>query len=114
MRLIRVLHNYGGHVTAERRIEPGVYSEDDPRLFGVGDYLIENGHAELAGVLPDPEPVTEELTPPADETGGEGGEQPPADDGRGGEQPADVSPAGEDAPMEEPPVPTSTRKKKAE
>lgn len=101
MHLVRVLHNYGGHVTNDRRIEPGLYSEDDPRLFGAADYLIENGHAELAGVLPDPEPVAEELTPPADETGGE---EPAAED----------SPAGKDAPTEEPPVPTSTRKKKAE
>ena len=101
MRLIRVLRNYGGHVTAERRIEPGLYPEDDPRLFGVGDYLIENGHAELAGEVPDPEPVADETTPPTDDTGGE---EPPADD----------SPAGEDAPPEEPPAPTSTRKKKAE
>lgn len=101
MRLVRVLHNYGGHVTNDRRIEPGLYSEDDPRLFGAADYLIENGHAELAGMLPDPEPVAEETAPPADDTGGE---EPAAED----------SPAGEDAPTEEPPVPTSARKKKAE
>lgn len=102
MRLVRVLHNYGGHVTNDRRIEPGLYSEDDPRLFGAADYLIENGHAELAGVLPDPEPVADETTPPPDDS--TDGEEPAAED----------SPAGEDAPTEEPPVPTSTRKKKAE
>ncbi len=106
MRLVRVLHNYGGHVTNDRRIEPGLYSEDDPRLFGVGDYLIENGHAELAGVLPDPEPVAEETTLPADDdTGGESGEQSPAEDTGGAS-----SPAGEDAPPEEAPVP---KRKKA-
>lgn len=101
MRLFRVLHNYGGHVTAERRIEPGLYAEDDPRLFGVGDYLLQNGHAELAGVLPDPEPMADETTPPTDDTDGE-------------EPPADVSPAGEDAPPEEPPAQPTKRTKKAE
>lgn len=113
MRLIRVLHNFGGHVTAERRIEPGLYSEDDPRLFGVGDYLLENGHAELAGVLPDPEPVADEISPPNETDGESGGEQTPTDETDG--EPADVSPAGEDAPpADEAPAPTSTRKKKAE
>lgn len=43
--MIRVLNNYGGRNTKEQRILPGDYSEDDPRLFGLADYLIENGHA---------------------------------------------------------------------
>lgn len=44
--MIRVLHNFGGAVTNEKRILPGVYEDDDERLFGVGEYLITNGHAE--------------------------------------------------------------------
>lgn len=100
MRLIRVLHNFGGHVTAERRIEPGLYSEDDPRLFGVGDYLLENGHAELAG---------DEISPPNETDGESGGEQTPTDETDG--EPADDSPAGEDAPPEETPAPTRRTKK---
>jgi hypothetical protein len=43
--MIRVLHNYGGDNTRERRIEPGEYAADDPRLFGLADYLLANGHA---------------------------------------------------------------------
>lgn len=42
---IRVLHNYGGRNTKEQRILPGEYAIDDPALFGVADYLVENGHA---------------------------------------------------------------------
>lgn len=42
---IEVLHNYGGRNTNERRIPPGVYEADDERLFGLADYLVENGHA---------------------------------------------------------------------
>lgn len=91
MRLIRVLHNYGGHITNDRRIEPGLYSEDDSRLFGAADYLMQNGHAELAGLMPDPLPVAEETLPPADET-------------------AEDSPAGE-PPTEEIPAPTKRTKK---
>lgn len=74
MRLIRVNHNYGGHVTNEVRIEPGVYAENDPRLLGVGDYLIQHGHAELAGVVE--EPPAEEALPAAEESS----EGPPAED----------------------------------
>lgn len=75
MRLIRVNHNYGGHVTNEVRIEPGVYTENDPRLLGVGDYLIQHGHAELAGVVEDSPPAEEELS-----AAEESSEAPPAED----------------------------------
>jgi hypothetical protein len=47
--MIRVLHNYGGANTRERRIEPGDYAEDDPRLFGLADYLLQNDHAIVIG-----------------------------------------------------------------
>lgn len=42
---VQVLHNYGGAPTGEQRILPGLYDENDPALFGVGDYLVESGHA---------------------------------------------------------------------
>ena len=64
MRMIRVFNNYGGRRTHEQRIPAGDYSEDDPRLFGLADYLIENGHAVQVGGASD----TAELEPaPSDE-----------------------------------------------
>jgi hypothetical protein len=45
---IKVLYNYGGRPSNMRRIEPGVYAKDDPALFGLADYLVENGHAVLS------------------------------------------------------------------
>lgn len=55
--MIRVLHNYGGRNTQERRIEPGLYREDDTRLFGLAAYLVTHGHAVI---VPDEDlqPVT--------------------------------------------------------
>jgi len=64
MRFIHVLRNYGGSKTGEQRIAAGDYSDDDPRLFGLADYLIENGHAVQVGGASD----TAELEPaPSDE-----------------------------------------------
>ncbi len=49
---IKILNNYGGKLTGERRILPGEYEDNDPALFGVSaQYLIDNGHA--IKVLPD-------------------------------------------------------------
>jgi hypothetical protein len=45
-RVIRVLVNYGGAPTRERRIFPGDYYEDDPAIFGLADYLTE--HPQMA------------------------------------------------------------------
>lgn len=45
MKQITVLKNFGGKETQERRILPGVYDVNAPELFGLADYLIENGHA---------------------------------------------------------------------
>jgi hypothetical protein len=39
---IRVLENYGGSQTNERRILPGEYEVGDPALFGLEDYLVNN------------------------------------------------------------------------
>lgn len=67
MPLIRVLNNYGGKRTKERRIKPGIYDSRDERLFGQAKYLVKNGHAELvedtyakADVVPAPDPVEED------------------------------------------------------
>lgn len=63
MRSIQVLVNYGGALTNEQRILPGVYDADDPRLFGLADHLVEAGHAiEIdewfgAHLAPEPEPA---------------------------------------------------------
>lgn len=45
MKQITVLKNFGGKETNERRIQPGVYDVNAPELFGLADYLVENGHA---------------------------------------------------------------------
>lgn len=42
---IMMLKNYGGSLTGEKRILGGVYDSEDPALFGLADYLVENGHA---------------------------------------------------------------------
>lgn len=44
---IRVNRDFGGRITDERRIPPGEYALDDPALFGVGQYLLDNGFAEM-------------------------------------------------------------------
>lgn len=45
MERIRVLHNWGGEPSAFRRVEAGEYDINDPRLFGLAEYLVTNGHA---------------------------------------------------------------------
>ena len=52
MRII-VLRNYGGSRTQERRILPGEYDSEDAALFGLADYLVENGHAVIVEGLSD-------------------------------------------------------------
>ena len=42
---IKVLTNFGGVLTKELRILPGIYDEGDERLFGTADYLLEHGFA---------------------------------------------------------------------
>ncbi len=53
MKRIRVLVNYGGFNTQERRILPGEYEVNDPALFGAADYLIQNGQAVVLDDAPD-------------------------------------------------------------
>ena len=43
--MIQVLENFGGKLTNEQRILPGVYADDDPRLFGCVEYLLEHHKA---------------------------------------------------------------------
>lgn len=43
--VINLLHDYGGRRTNELRIPPGLYKIDDPRLMGLGQYLVDSGHA---------------------------------------------------------------------
>lgn len=63
---IEVLKNFGGVLTNEKRILPGVYDSSDPRLFGVADYLVEHGHAR---VVEDSIPVTDfSYIPPIDDS----------------------------------------------
>ena len=40
VRTLRVINNYVGSLTKEKFINEGVYQEDDPRLFGLGEYLV--------------------------------------------------------------------------
>lgn len=42
---IKVLINFGGTITKERRILPGIYEDNNPVLFGVANYLLEHGFA---------------------------------------------------------------------
>lgn len=59
MKRIRVLINYGGKDTNERRIEPGEYDLNDERLFGVGERLLANGQAvDITPAAEEPEPTT--------------------------------------------------------
>lgn len=64
---IQVLHNYGGRLTQERRILPGVYEENDPRIFGLAHHLVQNGHAIAisAPLMPAVQPEGSPQKPPA-------------------------------------------------
>lgn len=52
---IRVLKNWGGKPTNERRVLPGEYDIDDPRLFGAGLIIVNEGAA-IATVVVDEAP----------------------------------------------------------
>lgn len=59
---INLLGNYGGQRTGEKRILPGEYDSEDPAIFGLADYLVENGHAVVIGELPPIVPDADALT----------------------------------------------------
>jgi hypothetical protein len=47
---IQVLHTYGSRrVLGSNKIAPGFYESEDPALFGLAEYLLENGHAIVVG-----------------------------------------------------------------
>lgn len=52
--MIKVNEFYRGRSTGEQPIAPGVYSADDPALFGLADFLVESGRAERIGGEPTP------------------------------------------------------------
>lgn len=45
-RVLRVTDGYQGRPSRERLILPGLYLEDDPRLYGCADLLVTKGHAQ--------------------------------------------------------------------
>lgn len=47
--MIRVNELYQGRPSNEKPIHPGDYAEDDPRLYGIADYLVANGFAVRLG-----------------------------------------------------------------
>ena len=60
---IQVTREFAGKLTNERRIYPGVYALDAEELFGVGQYLLDNGFAVVAdsesySVDPDSDGIT--------------------------------------------------------
>jgi len=64
MRQVRVLHNYQGMPSQNQTIVADDYAPDDERLFGLADYLVENGHAEWIGAFPieEAQPIPERPT----------------------------------------------------
>lgn len=44
---IVIASGYQGRPSREQWIAPGIYAVDDPRLLGLADYLLANGHAAL-------------------------------------------------------------------
>ncbi len=58
--MIRVLHSYRGTPTNERPIDAGDYAADDPRLFGLADYLVANGHAVVVDDAAPPAPAPQD------------------------------------------------------
>ena len=95
---IQVLHNYGGRLTQERRILPGVYEENDPRIFGLAHYLVQNGHAIAISAPLMPAPV------PAKTANSETSDEPAGTDDAGDTD------AGDGSGSEEAPAPTAKRK----
>jgi len=66
---IQLKRDFAGRLTNEARILPGVYDSEDPALFGIAAYLVDNGFAviieEAAPVLTEAEliPVNEPAKP---------------------------------------------------
>ena len=69
---IHLTHSYQGKLTKEQPINPGVYRRDDPKLFGLATYLVDNGHAVWVNVpeVETPRSGGWEATMPPEEPGG--------------------------------------------
>lgn len=74
-RTIRVIHFYRGAPSGGRAIPGGEYSEDDPALFGLAEYLVQNGHAVWVGTASAPVGADESVVPgPGSDGPGHGGD----------------------------------------
>lgn len=54
MMRIQVLHDYRGQKTGQELIRKGEYDAVDPRVYGIADYLVNNGHARVLETPPAP------------------------------------------------------------
>lgn len=48
---MRIQVRWGYALSLGQYIPPGIYESDDPALFGLAQYLLDNGHAALEGTL---------------------------------------------------------------
>jgi hypothetical protein len=71
---IKVLDSYRGRPSKELEIQPGEYDADDPRLFGLADYLVTNGHAIVLPTIEETTPVEAKPEATRDEPPAETGE----------------------------------------
>lgn len=56
--MIHLPNGYNGRLVQYQSVPPGDYADDDPRLFGIADYLVSNGFAtRLDAPAVKPEPV---------------------------------------------------------
>lgn len=81
--MIHLKQNYRGRLTKNQLIPPGKYEETDPALFGLAEYLIENGHAVRIAPVPSKPALTLPLaanTPAPLEIPSIGATPPPTDD----------------------------------
>lgn len=76
---ILVLHDYRGVKTAQELIRKGEYDAEDPRVYGIAAYLVDNGHARvIAAEMPAVAPVSIETADAPVET-----QEPPVLDDSG-------------------------------
>lgn len=62
--MIHLPNGYNGRLVNYQSVPPGDYADDDPRLFGIADYLVENRFAtRLDAPVVETEPVA---APPED------------------------------------------------
>jgi len=62
---IHLRYYYRGKPSNDRLIPAGIYDENDPALFGLANYLVQNGHAVFVS---EPTVTTEAVTPDSLET----------------------------------------------